>query len=252
MLNHLKEEDVVKLKVAAWDRLHPERIAFFFWGVFILGAVATGVAALAVYNSPVPVGGGLMLTVQAAVGLLVIQFIVSLFFSIGDTVYKHQKLQAVLLNVMAFKASMDMYIVFFALCGVRDVPGYVSDMGAVLLAGGILYFVLSLLRGIRRAGSGSFREGGQGLYNFRQSLVYVSIPVIFAVSVFGALIARSSSDLSLLTGQPVDAYMLLLLAAVLQYSIAVAWPEFVLFAYCKSRFPSFMMKKEQPARRTLR
>ncbi|CAM4338998.1 hypothetical protein [Paenibacillus tarimensis] len=252
MLNRLKEEDVIKLKAAAWDRLHPERIVFFFWGVFILGAAATGVAAMAAYNSPQPVSGGLMLTVQAAIAVLAIQFIVSLLFSIGDTAYRLQKLQAVLLNVVTVKASVDMYVVFFVLCEIRGVPGYVSAAGAVMLAGGILFFILSLFRGMKRAGSGAFRASGQGLYNFKQSAAYVSIPVIFAASVFGGLIAKASSDLLLVTGQPVDAYMLLLLAAILQYSIAVAWPEFFLFAYCKMRFPSFTMKKERPARRTLR
>jgi len=236
MLNQLKETDFYLLKQISTGRLRPSQMVGFFWGAFIF----SGIMALVSYNA----ARGLLtsnplwpILIKVIIGILVIQFLFTLFFTSDKNAYRYQKLQAYLLAFILFKLSIEMYLVYFLACEDRYAPTYMLTIGLLFLVGGFVFLIISTLRGIRRVKQGEFRENGKGLYNFQQSKGYVSLPIIYVASIFAGLMAKSLSSMDLSTVGEV--IFPLLISVFIQYSIAIVWPEFFLLVYCKKRFQSY-------------
>lgn len=234
MLKDSNEADFYELNVTASGRLSPGRISNFFWATFIYSGITTLV---------IVVGAGSMMFVRDAwtqflrldVLLLLAQFIVAIFFSFSKNTYKYQKLQAVLLNIVCLKFSLDTYKAFFLMCEDRLAPGYMWTTGFVLIGGGLVYLVLSILRGIRRVQKDTFRKGGKLLYDFQTSKGHISLPFVIGATIIGGSITKALSNSSVLPYGMPEMYVILSVSALLQYAIAMALPEFFLIAYCKFR-----------------
>ncbi|ADU31782.1 hypothetical protein [Evansella cellulosilytica] len=118
------------------------------------------------------------------------------------------------------------------------------DYGMLMvILGGVVFLLFSIARSIKRVKQGHFRHGGKGLYNFKQSKGYVSLPIIFTASMIGGLVGRASFETSF--GELTELLFFIVVTVVIQYGIAMAWPEFLLIAYCKCRFPSFIVPEEK-------
>lgn len=237
MLNKCKENDFYVLKQISRGRLSPDNMAGFFWGAFVFSSIMTLVS----YNASQSVNVSVSLWsefMKFILILLAVQFLLTIFFTSTKNGYRFQRLQVNMLSFISFKISIEMYLVYFLACDDRDVPIFMTIIGLLMLIGGFFYLIISIFRGIHRVKKGKFRKGEKGLYDFQESKGYISIPIIYGSSVMGGVLATSLSNMNSLSSIN-DVIAPLLISMIIQYSIAMALPEFFLLAYCKSRFKSF-------------
>ncbi|WP_041580743.1 hypothetical protein [Bacillus sp. 1NLA3E] len=235
MLLKNKEVDFYQIKSVSLGRLSPNNVSGFFWGGFVLSTVTTIVAFAGISTE---ISTFMTLMVLLSLFLWVFQFFFTLFFTMRKIAYKFQRLLSVYLSLIGFKVSIDFYQAFFGVCEVFNSPSYIKTTGTILFLGGIILLIISTMRAVRRVKQGELRKEGRGLYNFQNSKGYVSVPIIFGVTMLGGAAARFFSDMS----TDITALAILFFAVLLQYSVAMALPEFFLLTYCKFRFESFKVK----------
>ncbi|ADU31804.1 hypothetical protein [Evansella cellulosilytica] len=243
MLSAYKKEDFFLLEDVAYDRIHPARIFIFFWGVLGASAVVTAVTSFATSYSIYIQAPHWENIVTINYLLLCIQFLVTVFFSFPKTFYRFQRIQMIFVCLFSLKLSIDFYQFIFLIREDRGLPILIDYGMLLIILGGIVFLLFSIARSIKRVKQGHFRHGGKGLYNFQQSKGYVSLPIIFAASMIGGLVARASFETSF--GELTELLFFIVVTVVIQYGIAMAWPEFLLIAYCKFRFPSFIVPEEK-------
>ncbi|MDQ0272731.1 hypothetical protein [Cytobacillus purgationiresistens] len=239
MLKQCNEEDFYQLRSVARGRLRPPKVLSFSWGAFFFSGAMTSVVALGVYGSDYRLLSSWLLLANICIAILIVQFIITLFFTKESNAYRFQKVQSVFLSIIAFKLSLDMYVSFIVFSEAEYIPDYLRPAAFILCMGGLIYLVLSTIRGIKRVQQGEFRQDGKGLYNIKQSKTFYSLPIIFGATMMAGVIARTLSESSSTLGQSAAVFFILFLAVVLQYALAFALPEFFLLTYCKFRFESF-------------
>lgn len=239
MLKHCKEEDFYQLRSVATGRLHPVRTISFLWAAFFFSAIITSLVAIGVYGSDYHLIPSSLLFANICTASLIIQLIITFFYSKETNAYRFQKAQSIFLSFIAFKMSLDTYVGFIIISDADYIPDYIRSTALALCIGGLFYLIISTLRGIKRVQQGEFHEDGNGLYNFKQSKTFYSIPIIFGATMIGGAIARTLSNSPSELAQAGSVYFILFLAVILQYTIAFALPEFFLLTYCKFRFESF-------------
>ncbi|WLR42816.1 hypothetical protein LC087_00805 [Bacillus carboniphilus] len=247
MLKRYSQEDFYLLEDVAFDRMHPTSAPMFLWGAFAFGSLINGIFIYGVYGADNPLNSKWSIFATVCIVSLVIQFIFTLLFSKESISYKFQKSQSLFNSVVAVKMSLDTYVFLIVFSEAEYFPDHIFLYTLFLCIGGILYMVISTMRGIKRVQQGHFREGGKGLYNFSESKTYVSLPIIFGATMMGGAIARTLSDSASLLAQAGVVYFFLFSAVVLQYTIAFAIPEFFLVTYGKFRFESFHVPRPKPA-----
>lgn len=249
MLKSTDETDFHELKMVSFDRLSPEAASAWFLAVFIFSGVMTGIVAIGVSYSTNIINPLWDTFVKINVSLLILHLLISLLFISHKVTYRFQRFQSVWVCYISLKMSLDTYALFFAVGEVRNAPDYIRNAGILLLLGGFMYLAISIYRGIRRVQQGEFRRGGRSLYNFQQSKGYVSLPIIYGATVFAGSLARFLSEKSTISSQLVELCLILLFAVLLQYVIAMVWPEFLLLAYCKFKFASFRISEPERVRK---
>ncbi len=242
MLKNCNEEDFYELKSVSEDRLDPSAIGAFFILVFIIGVVMYMVSALGV-SKTINVNNKFWINVvRVDMIILIVQLIIIIFFRSLKKCYGHQKIQAILLCILSIVFPVEMYQVFFIMCENRLMSDYVINFGGLILLGGLVFTVISTLRGINRVKNGHFRKDGKYLYDFKNSKIYISSPVIYGIILMAGLLSRNLSGADNSTSNSMVIYFFLIIVAIIQYAIAIAWPEFFLLAYCKFRFETFNEK----------
>ena len=236
MLNKCKEEDFYQIKSAALDRLSPENVSGFFWGGLVLSLVMTIISFANVGNE---VSTFMAIMVSISLLLFFIQLFFTLLFTFKGVAYRLQRLLSAILSFIGFKISIDTYQAFFGVSETKYSPDFIKNAGIFLFLGGIILLVISTFRAIKRVKQGELREDGKGLYDFKNSKGFASLPIIYGVTMLGGAAGRSFSDMS----TDVTALIFLFFAVILQYSVALALPEFFLLTYCKFRFESFKVKR---------
>ncbi|MBM7618526.1 hypothetical protein JOC95_000368 [Bacillus tianshenii] len=237
MQKHIKEEDLYQIKMTALDRLSPDGISVFFWGAFIYSAVIVGFSFQAL-TSPYLANAKWQGFTGMLFILLVIQALGTFFYSSEKIAYKYQKLQVLFLLFVSFKLSFEMYLPFFLLHQDRMAPSYIQTVGLVLMAGGLLTLILAVIHGFLSVRKGYFKRNEKGLYRFSTLKNYVGLPFLFGLLLFGGLLAKAAWDMPDVFSIG-EVFFALFLSFVIQYAIALTWPEFLLLAYSKFKFKSF-------------
>ncbi|MFC4619402.1 hypothetical protein ACFO4N_11825 [Camelliibacillus cellulosilyticus] len=245
MLKDCKKEDFQEIKYIVIDRLSPDGIPIFFWGAFAYSGVMTLLLALGLkYGEnvssiilPMPI------LVKIMVFTLIVQFLVAVIFSFMKICFSFQKIQLLLLDIISLKLSWELYLFYLWICREWNQPQYMEIIAFWLFVGGIVYLFMSIMRGIRRVGKGAFREGGTGIYNFKQSKTHISLPIIFGFTMLTGSVVRILGENGGDLGKIAILYLFLFFSAAIQYIFAFAWPEFFLATYCKFRFESFQIPK---------
>lgn len=233
---NITENDLEQLKSVATGRLRPNNLIGSLWGMLIFSSVALGVSYFGVSQYPGPVEPWLDGMLKVFLALLILQFIITLFLSSEKSVFRFQKLQIIALCAISLKFSIDLYPFFFVFSSVSEAPSSVMIGGFLLLITGFIFLIISIIRAYSRVKKGELKKGGQGLYQFSESKGYVSLPFIFALTMIGGIVGRNFSDTSF------GMIVILLISAVIQFGVAMAWPEFLLIAQAKRKFPSFIVK----------
>lgn len=241
MLKDLKKHDFYRLKKVALDRLSPNRISGFLFVATIYSIITAMLPIIAVVFKGMYIPIYSSLTITNCI-LIIVQILMVIFYLIPFNYMKFQKSQAVMLSLFGIKMSIEAYLSFFLICVDSESPEYMITTGILALLLGLVFLILSTIRGFVRAKNGEFRREGKGLLNVSESKGYVSLPIIFGAVVLGNLILRTFSDFDI-NGVSFDVLFILFLCVLIQYSIAIALPEFFLLTYCKFRFGSFIIKK---------
>lgn len=84
---------------------------------------------------------------------------------------------------------------------------------------------------------GELKKEGEGLYNFKESQNLLIGPGIFGLVMIAGSLSRAVSNMD----GSISMFYVLLLCIILQYSMAIAIPEFVLVIYGKFKFKSFIV-----------
>lgn len=145
------------------------------------------------------------------------------------------------LCIVIFKLSVEGYIVFFAVYEDRFSPPYVVELAITFIVGGLIFFIYSVFRAVKRVKNGHFQRRQKGLLNFSESKSYVGLPIIFGTIMTAGAFTRILVDSFHPFASMLELYFILIMLAILQFGIALAWPEFWLLAYCKHKFKSFKM-----------
>lgn len=234
------EADFFKIKVAAYDRLRPDSISVWFWASLVLSAIMTLIPNYVLTKSGFDGSPFLNMAVDMAKVLLFIQLGLAIFFTLEPIAYSLQKLQSIIVSIVVIKVSLDMYLFYFTVTETTfGTPDHLTNTGLILMSGGFVFLALSTIRAINRVKQGELRKEGKGLYNFQTSKGYVSLPIIFAATMIVGAFVSSFSEV----GGNLTMILILFLCVVLQYGIALAWPEFLLLTYGKFKFESFIVPK---------
>lgn len=236
MLKQYNEEYFAKIKEAAIERLRPDGVTVFFIGTLVYSAVMIAVSLNAAFYGK-HTDSIWMNYLFADIILGVIHLLLAIVFYNVKLAYKYQKIQSYILCFITLKFTLEAYLVYFFLCEDREAPPYMTSLGLLLILGGILFMLLSTWRAVHRVKQGHLRRGEKGLYNFGQSKSYISFPVIYLAAAIGGHIPKAFSDNSTYTSM--EPVLFLALCVLIQYATAMAFPEFILLAHCKRRFPSF-------------
>lgn len=240
MLTSYEEAYFSKIMDTADDgRLSPGRISVFLMATFIysLAMMAASLNAAAAGDNSESIWAVVMVF-NIVIGIF--HLLLAVFFFNEKIAYRFQRLQSCLLCFFSLRFSLEAYLVYFFICVDRNTPAYMQTLGLLLILGGFIFLIISTLRAIKRVKQGHFQKGGKGLYDFGKSKGYISLPVIYFVTVLAGFIPRIFSDSS--SYATVEPFIALILSVCIQYIIAMAWPEFFLLAYCKRRFNSFHVK----------
>lgn len=238
MLKKYDEEYFEQLESVAHDRLEPGNIAVFFWSSLIVGAIVVILSALGLNDKVFIRYGILPILVKGAIILLVSHLVIAIIFTFEKIAYRFQRLQMILVTVVTFLLSISFYLFFFVLYNYSFAPGYVLTGAIALFVGGIGFLGWSTLRAINRIKQGHFKEDGDGMFDLKKSKIYIGVPIIFTFIILGGIAAKSLADISF----DGEMYGILFFAVLIQYTIAIALPEFFLVAYCKFRFKSFIVE----------
>lgn len=238
MLKQYDERYFEQLELVAHDRLEPANISVFFWSSFIVGAIVVILSALGLNDRVFIRYDILPFLVKGAIILLATHLFTAILFTFEKIAYRFQRLQMILVSAVTFFLSISFYLFFFVLYNYSSAPGYVLTGAIALFVGGIVFLGLSTLRAINRVKQGHFKEDGDGMFDLKKSKIYIGVPLIFTLIVLGGIAAKSIADISF-DGQM---YGILFFAVLLQYTIAIALPEFFLVAYCKFRFKTFIIQ----------
>lgn len=244
MLDKYTESDFIKIKDAAFDRLRPNNVPIFFVGTLVFSGVMLAVSKFAFsYSNKISPEFSTIISISTAA--VIVHLLIAILFLFEKIAYKFQKLLAISICIVSFMASLETYQIYFLLCDDRNAPSFMTTLGLSLMAGGILFLVLSLIRAIKRVGKGEFRREGRGLFNMSDSKGYASLPFLFGIAMIAGTLPKIFSDNS--TYLSIELYFALFLCFIIQYGIAAAWPEFFLLVHCKRKFDSFHVP--MPSRR---
>ncbi|XID94302.1 hypothetical protein ACF3MZ_07195 [Paenibacillaceae bacterium WGS1546] len=245
MLRDCKEEQFEELKAVAYTRLSPNRIILAFISAFVYSGVTTAVMAFALSYSTTITSAYWPLIQKFDLVLLIVQSLFVLFFALPRHDYRFQKLQSIVLCLVFFKLSVDGYKIYFLTLEDRNSPNELFATGITILVGGLLLLVLATFRAIRLVEQGKLTQDGSYLYPVSKETATRITVILIVIMVIAHIVGRLLGNLNPDVLGPVS---LLVIISILQYGMAIAWPEFFLIAYAKLKFPGFILK--MPVTRT--
>ncbi|MEH7235819.1 hypothetical protein [Bacillus sp. JJ1562] len=250
MLRNYNNKDFDLIEDVAYDRLSPDAITAFLWVTFVISAFMTYFISDAVDYSVYITNPIWSTIIKTNSILLVFHLLVTIFYSIKKNAFRFQRFQTLLLCFFGLKLSLEFYPFYFTAVEDRFAPAYMTTIGLLAIALGFVLLVVSVIRAIGRVKKGELREDGKGLYDFKQSKGYVSLPIIFGATMLGGAISQTFSSMGTPFGDMPGLFFILLLNITIQYAVAMVWPEFFLLAYGKFRFESFRIKMPKQTPKT--
>ena len=169
---------------------------------------------------------------------VIIQLIIGIFFSNMRNVYDHQKIEAFCLSITATKLSIDGYLFLFILAEGRKIEKSFINIFILAALAGIILIIISTIRGIKRVKQGHFREGGNGLYDFKKSKEYISFVGVYSAVILATILCKVVNNYE---NNIMKVIIVLIPLLVVQYRVSIAIPEFYLLTYCKFKYDEFII-----------
>ncbi|EIT87196.1 hypothetical protein A374_01474, partial [Fictibacillus macauensis ZFHKF-1] len=232
MFKKQKEEDFYLLYCVANDRMNPINVPGFLWGAFFCGGIVTLILTVGIYGTDYYLKPFWFHLANRSIAISFIQFLITLFFSRTKNVFRFQKAQAVFISLVAFKVSLDFYVGFIAFTEKAYLSSTFRSIALVSCIGGVIYMILSSIRGIMKVRQGAFRKDGQGLYNFKDTITPYNLPILLGILLFSGFLLKTIYKINHNMYDTIYLFILLFLTVFIQYGIAFAIPEFFLMIYC--------------------
>lgn len=235
-MKKLDINDWYVLRRVANNRLNPDSISAWFLATSLFSGLVLIIALYGLFKG-VFLNKLFWTPIVIVLGVgFILQLLIFKYFSTFKNMYNKQKFQVVCLSIVGTKISIDGYLLFFMSADENMLLPSIINAAILALIGGLILIIISTIRGIHRAKNGFFREGKNGLYDFKNSKNYISFYGIYSLVIIINLIVKAVSmngmiDYSLI--------IYLIILVILQYSISLAIPEFYLLTYCKFRYKEF-------------
>ncbi|MFA9398925.1 MAG: hypothetical protein ACERKV_11775 [Clostridiaceae bacterium] len=265
MLKNYNEEDFKELTYVACDRLDPGNVPVFLLAAIGYSGVCAGVSLFAVKQnikySTGNISNAMINFNRVSLIILAIQIAFAIFYLFPKNNYKFQRLQCIVLSIVAFKISIEGYQPMYFFWADRHNPYYQMNIqtldnmyksGILIFIGGIVFLIYCVFRAINRVEKGCLRDDGRGLYDFAKSDKRVNIPIIYVCTMLGGSIAKSLSNGNTATSEFWELLFGILIFAFIQYAMALALPEFFLLTYCKLRFKYFIVSMPKKYRKRVK
>ncbi|EIT85159.1 hypothetical protein A374_10465, partial [Fictibacillus macauensis ZFHKF-1] len=242
-----KEEDFYLLYCVAIDRMHPRNAGVFLWVTLLIGGIITLIITVAIYGSDYDLKPSWFYFANSSIVISLIHFLIFRFFTKTENFYRFQKTLAVILSIVTIKLSLDFYIGFIIFSEGEYLSSTFRRIALVSCIGGVIFMILSSIRGIIKVRQGAFRKGGTGLYNFKENITSpFNAPLILGILLISGSLLKTFNKINYNFTKTFKLVILLLVAILLQYALAMAIPEFFLIIYCKFRFKSFIITPPKP------
>ncbi|ENQ3107188.1 hypothetical protein ACEOWJ_003241 [Bacillus cereus] len=240
-MRNIKEEDLDFLKDINGKRLRPDKIRFFFGGVFAYTSIPMLIMFLGVLLNGDKISLSLFekIVVRTEAKLYILEFIFLIIYMFPKVAFKLQKFQTI---VILFFSIQLCTLPFMALV-IRDMFGFPYNNNtlvylSLLLLGAIAMHIVATVDIFRKVKHGGDRLEGEAISFFTNSNSRVLIGMVTYVIVLLILIFVSINFVL----KPMVLYTL---QTFILYAVAIKSSEFVLLAYCRFKFPSFNITWEQ-------
>ncbi|MCK6256348.1 hypothetical protein LCY76_07035 [Fictibacillus sp. KIGAM418] len=240
---NIKEENLSDFKITSENRLSPGNTPGFMIGTavwcsliiffFIFGLFKFGWDAY-----PTRFEKTIVLSELVLYGL---QIILILFFSIPKMAFRFQRLQLIAIIYFAFQSAT----MGFMPVVIHKVFGYPTNLltliyVGLLIIGGVIVHILSTLVTFHQAEKGAFNVGENSSGFFNKKIIKIIIgSLIYVVLLLLLIFSTNFSSLSL-----GNMFFYTILSVIL-YTVAISSAEFQLLAYCKFKFPSFIISWDE-------
>ncbi|MFT4414352.1 hypothetical protein ACLM5H_10885 [Fredinandcohnia humi] len=255
MLKNCREEDFYKIHTATFSRLNPETISGFLFASMIISGIMTLVITNALTSPFItsPIWDRVYAVYLIILGIQIVTAVLYLFRS---TIYKYQRMQAILLSLFCVMLSVEFYPIYFLSIEDRFAPGFFNTIGLVFLIGGFLSLLFFSIRAAVWVRQGKLRKEGPGLFHTKEFFIYLSVVGALAFLLLAWAFYQARTDYFMSIGEIITLFQAAFYSVILQYSLAMALPEIFLLTYCKFRFASYRdpnppIRKKRPVKQKM-
>lgn len=134
--------DLKKLRQIGIVEFDPFAIKIILWVTLSLALVTNCMSAISVHLMPSE--AQLTSTWLTYITLIItgVHLLFCIFFSSKKRAYRYQKAQSLIMCVFLFKAFLDIYLLYFIVCDVRNSPSVNVSIGLMFLILGVVYWIV--------------------------------------------------------------------------------------------------------------
>lgn len=237
----MKQQDLKTWREIAIVEFTPHHMMIMLWVTFSFAVLTTCMPAIfvtLVSEEASLLSNGL---VKTGLVVLVIHLLVSFYFSSKKRAYRHQKALSVFTVVFLFKSSLDLYLLYFLVNDVKNLPQVNWSIGLGLLLTGVAFLVIMCLlrlKGVRLQDTFYLEDMNEHKLitfrrpsNTRRVLNYTGYILFITIA----------WEVAQRTGLLAEGYTLAILyhAAIVQYVVALRFSKGIIVAVLKLRKPEF-------------
>lgn len=233
MLKKCEQKDFKQIYYIGDDRLSPDGMGVFLLASSIYMAIALGIplAEIYYYKSYILFTFGLI--------YMVLQGIFVAFFISPYNDYKYQKLESIVVSIVATNFSMAGYAGVLIQIKNERLYQFTNPVLTFFIIG-ILITIIATLRAFKRVEKGYLRKNGPGIYNFQKKYEGkgVNIAIIIGAVAISRMITKTFKGSNY--NDVINFWIFIIVIIIIQYAMALALPEIYIITYCKFRFSLFI------------
>ncbi|MDN4525899.1 hypothetical protein [Fictibacillus fluitans] len=236
----IKEKNLTGFKKTCRTRLSPDGISGFMIGATFFCSMMMFFIFAALYRfgweyyaEPVEKN---IVTVELILYGLQLVFLV-LFLS-AKAAFKLQKFQSLVLLFFAFQTATITFTMF-VLPGMTDYSTNQTTLTYIglLIAGAFVVHILSTVDTFKQAAQGAFNDENSSFLSSKMKVWIIVGSAVYTLIMAIMIISHNDYGFNIYFGYAI--------ATIVMYAIAIGAGEFQLLAYCKFKFPSFIISWEE-------
>ena len=229
MFKGYQAEDFSSLKNVITERLKPDSVLVLPFITVIFGFLSIVIFILGNSNEKL-----ILLFKNIELIWTMLMLIVILFYRNKKRCYKYQKMIYFFLCLSGLKLPFD--IIVTALYLFRDNGMYGLYNFMVQFSGiAFVFLIISTIRAFYKSKKGDLTIEGRGLYDFKDSKIYISFSTLFSIILIMRFIIEMTNDIF----PSLNLIILAIGIVLVVVGLIIALPEFFLIFYCICKFEEF-------------